>query len=368
MVVETRLQKRRMADTAVTTDTSDGSPQQAGLSDTLELTETPATDTTASSSNTATSGPTVTDTTSAASSSTSIPTSSTDIRAMITEFKELAGHTSTMARLVKTQGIPAPKFDGSGDVGIFLESFEEISAHNQWKESEQTIRLKMSLTGTASKGVDGATLAEIKAKLRLQYEITSENALGLLKMLKMRTGDNVFQFGAQLKRLVRRAFPDMSPEAADTHATREFIAMLPVNSQAAWAFKIRSPANLDEALQQVHEFNGVSGTSKIQQLETESVQELCTKLTETMMSALKVTQEQLFQQQQHTTDAVQQQLAALRQQPRPNQLPKDFSQYRCYNCQELGHIARRCTKPSKRQSGNANVQEQIVPSHLNQNQ
>lgn len=89
-----------------------------------------------------------------------------------------------MPRLFIVQAIPAPTFDGSGDVRSFLESFEEIPAHNQLRESEQTIRLKMSLKGTVGKGVDGATLADIMAK-RQQYEITSGNALVLIKMLEM---------------------------------------------------------------------------------------------------------------------------------------------------------------------------------------
>lgn len=49
----------------------------------------------------------------------------------------------------------------------------------------------------------------------------------------------------------------------------------------------------------------VSPGSRIQQLETESIQDVCTKITESMMNAFKVTQEQLFKQQQQATDAVQ---------------------------------------------------------------
>ncbi|XP_067932996.1 uncharacterized protein [Watersipora subatra] len=205
-----------------------------------------------------------------------------DMRPMMNEVRG-------MTELVRTRhalAIALPVFDGSTDVEDFLELFENIAMHNGWSVGEMAIRLRLSVMGSAGINLHGSNYLELREKLVANHSISMENAMTVLKMLRLRPGDNEFSFSDKLCKLVSKAFPKMERESVDRHAMRELIAMLPPNSQAAWLFKAQPRHSLEEAVHRIHEANP-SVERKMNQLDaTES----SSKLSDKMMAMMQGTQ------------------------------------------------------------------------------
>lgn len=247
------------------------------------------------------------------------------------------------------QKIPAPTFDGTEDVAEFLQNFELVAKHNKWSDEECFIRLKFALVGSAKLGVTGTSFEELVKQLKLQYELTTENALILLKNLKWKAGSNIHQFAATLKRLVKLAYPGLDTAEAEKHCIRELTSMLPQNSQAAWLLKANPPANLNDAVQKIHEVNNPA----VNNVEVDAV----SKMTETMMNALAANN----QQHSNTLDTLlkkmadtQQEILKALQSKQPGGRTTNNGPRRCWTCQQTGHVSRSC--PTRQ--GNANGQRE----------
>lgn len=264
---------------------------------------------------------------------------------MLQQLQTLNAHTVELTENQKLQKIQPPVFDGTDDVAEFIKSFELVATHNKWTTSEKFIRLKFSLTGSAKLGVTGSSYEEMKAQLLTQYQITTENALNLLKAMKWRPGANIYQFAATLKKLVKLAFPGMTAEECDKHCVREVLSILPATSQAAWLLKATPPVNFDDAVKRIHEVNGASTT--VNSLEVETV----TQATEKMMNVMAAS----VKQQSDTVTLLMTKMAEQQQEilkllqtssRRPSNRQADGSK-KCFNCQKPGHFARNC--PAKPQ-------------------
>jgi len=281
-------------------------------------------------------------------------TSDTDaLRNVLYEVRDLRECTSALANGQRRPNhIAPPTYDGSSDVEEFLELFENIAGHNAWSDDEMVIRLKLAVIGPAQLGLQGQKYKELKKRLLAQNTISAENAMGLLKTLKLRPGDNIYHFSDKLQKLVSKAFPEMNPPAITKHVMREMMSMLPPSSQIAWLFKAQPPKDLEECVQRIHESNWGS-ERKINQLQHEEEEVLCKR----MMNMLQTTQANMMKQQQDAMHSLVKQVAEgqrqmmemlmLQQTRFPREGPKAEAR-KCYLCQQIGHLARNC--PSKKDS------------------
>lgn len=257
----------------------------------------------------------------------------------------MTAHTTELMRHQRSHAIAPPTYDGSGDVEEFLELFENISEHNGWPEEEKAIRLKLAVTGSGKVGLHGATYTDLRQRLVTQHSLTSENAMSLLKTLRLRPGDNVYHFADKLQKLVRKAFPEMDDSMVERHTIRELISMLPTNSQAAWLFKAQPPNSLAETIQRIHECN-VGVEKRVNQVGSGEVEDLCGK----MVNMLQTSQAEMLKQQQDATLALVKQLAdgqkqlmeAFRSQGNRRTQSSQPGPRKCFHCQQPGHFARAC--------------------------
>ena len=69
-----------------------------------------------------------------------------------------------------------PTFDGTTDVGQFLDTSEEVKKMNGWTDREYAIHLRTAVNGSATRGIPGRTYEEIKELLLMRNELTADEA------------------------------------------------------------------------------------------------------------------------------------------------------------------------------------------------
>ena len=278
-------------------------------------------------------------------------------------------------RQLLAQAIPAPTFDGTGDVDEFIDNYEAIANHNRWEQAEKQLRLQLALKGPASRGVQGNSCDEVYEKLRSQYGLNCDTATALLRSLKLRPKENIHQFGEKVMKLVQKAYPELSKEQQDQQAKQEVVCAVASSSQLSWTLRLNPPKTLAEALEVIHKYHTLTGPETgLHRLEAEEVAELKLQIAQQaeeyrnsqkeMMQQFAAMQASLTQQlvESHKQLAATQQGLASESAGRSDWRGgrKDI---RCYNCNGLSHVAKFCKKPKK--SGNEAVQESQCPTHLN---
>lgn len=112
-----------------------------------------------------------------------------------------------------------PKFDGTGDVELFLEQFEAVQVANAWADGAALLHLRSSLEGSAREYGRGATLPLVQASLRGRYGLTTQQARDRLASLHWERGQDLHALGVECKRLTNLSYPDVP----DNH--REVLAV-----------------------------------------------------------------------------------------------------------------------------------------------
>ena len=274
---------------------------------------------------------------------------------------------SPPVRQVLPQAIPAPTFDGTGDVDSFIASYEAIATHNGWTEEEKHLRLSMALKGPASRGVHGSTCTETYDNLQCQYSLNSDTANALLRGLRLKTNESIHQFGEKVLKLVQKAYPDLSPKQQDQQAKQEVIYAVAASSQLSWTLRLNPPDTLRDAVDIIHKYHTLHGLDRsVNRVEIEEVEELKLQVSQQAEDFRKSQQEmfekfaamqanmtqQIVESQKQLAETQKQMLASRPMRSEPQSSRRDI---RCYNCNGMGHISRFCKKPRK--SGNEEVQE-----------
>ena len=151
-------------------------------------------------------------------------------------------------------------FDGATDVQQFLDTFEEVKEINGWTDRESAIHLRTALNGSATRGIPGRTYEEIKELLLMRYELTADEARRELRRMKPRKGENIYQIGEYIERMVKLGHPDLDAKPQGRMANTALI-----DSVDDWALerelKMLPPTNYTDTLRRIQKYNGAKGRS-----------------------------------------------------------------------------------------------------------
>lgn len=255
-------------------------------------------------------------------------------------FQEMAKLAAEMKLLcartaqTKRSNLPSPTFDGSGDVETFLTRFHETASVNDWDDGEKHLRLKIAITGSAANGTEGKDFDGICEQLRQRYILSETGAMQLLRSLKWRAGDNIYDFVSYLEKIVKSAFPELDTTQRSRRCVKELVNALPsAYHTLQWQLTHQPPASLPDAVKLIHEFGTLQQdrAPKINKVETEEMTE--------MRKAL----EGVTKTQQEMSLALASITSSLADLTKQRSSKRDKSQIKCYACGELGHYKRECT-------------------------
>lgn len=102
-----------------------------------------------------------------------------------------------------------PKFEGSGDVELFIEQFQAVQEANQWPDGAALLHLRTALEGSAREHGRGDTLQAVYANLRSRYGLTELQARDRLAVLRWERGQDIHTVGMECERLVDLGYPDL---------------------------------------------------------------------------------------------------------------------------------------------------------------
>jgi hypothetical protein len=145
-------------------------------------------------------------------------------------------------------------FDGSGILDDFVAHFEAVADLNQWNVDLKGKYLAACLRGTAQ-----GVLGDLEGHQRKQYETVlgalrrrfgHENQVDLfraqLKSYKRKKGSTLAELCQEIRRLTRKAYPNVTAELMDSFARDQFIdALGDTNHQ--WFVKQSRPKSLQDA-------------------------------------------------------------------------------------------------------------------------
>lgn len=127
-------------------------------------------------------------------------------RAQMERLAELMGDAVLRGQAEKFK---PPRYEGTGDVEYFLQQFEDCRDANNWNHATSVLHLRKCLEKSATECGRGATVAEISENLRARFSLTPRQARDRLGILRREPGQNLYELGSEVERLVRLSYPTM---------------------------------------------------------------------------------------------------------------------------------------------------------------
>ena len=297
------------------------------------------------------------------------------------------GLEATIHRRRKAQGdVPLPRqmlFDGKQPWDTFIKQFKAMAQHCKWTEQETRFRLLNCLRDTAAEYVysvlpattlDAMPLLEKALEDRFAEKRSKNTYLAELEQRKFSQKESVTEYSTDIRRLVVKGYPTADPNTREAIELRHFIRGLS-DQQMTLAVGMKNPSNLKEAQEAVETYLSLrdelikTPSARVRAIQSAPnqdenrqgpVESDVDTVTQKQLNDLIVTLDKRFnglsklmkqgpkKPYQNTGDA---------SRPRQN-AQRDF---RCYNCDEEGHIARNCpaknAKPSTYIPGTPKNQE-----------
>jgi hypothetical protein len=136
-------------------------------------------------------------------------------RAQMERLTELMGNAIIRGQAEKFK---PPKYDGTGDVEYFLQQFDDCREANGWNNAASVLHLRKCLEKNALECGRGANVDEISENLRARFSLSMRQARDRLNNIRRETGQNLYDLGTEIERLVRLSYPDMRQQDRTTIA------------------------------------------------------------------------------------------------------------------------------------------------------
>ena len=154
-----------------------------------------------------------------------------------------------------------PRFDGVGDVELFLEQFGDVAEANMWTPAQSTLHMRSQLDGPARGCGRGKDMEEIGASLRSQFGTSARRAKDCLLHLKRDAKQSMFEHGAEVSRLVSLAYPQLSRGDREEMCLDYFLRSFDSKSLQRHMLAVQ-PTNLQQAVGAAEEYFSVGGPEK----------------------------------------------------------------------------------------------------------
>lgn len=153
------------------------------------------------------------------------------------------------------RGEDVPKFDGTVAWGVFDAQFQSAARSFSWSYAEKGARLLRALHGPAANIIQTMPAESfldydlLHARLRGHYEHADRASVAEAELdrRRQRPGESLRDYGNDVLRVAREAYPTWAEAAVQTTARRAFIAGL-ADADLRRAIRLRQPATFSEAL------------------------------------------------------------------------------------------------------------------------
>ena len=224
-------------------------------------------------------------------------------------------------------------FDGTTSLQDYLVQFEMTSELNRWDDNVKAMELATSLRGAAQ-----SILSDLRPEQRRSYDSLvdaltarfepnnqTELYRAQIKGRLRKKSESVQELAQDIKRLVRRAYPQASSDLRDQIARDCFIDALNEHELEFFVYQGK-PRSVDEATQLALEFEAFQSGRKRSHMVRQ-----CTKGDNPESDTLAKINEQLEKLQTEITD--------MKNNPDRNVV--------CYSCKDPGHKSKDCPKRNK---------------------
>jgi hypothetical protein len=172
-------------------------------------------------------------------------------------------HSLLLERLSATQingardieRVRAPTFDGSRSWEVFAAQFQSAADNNGWPPAERGRRLLNALQGPAADIVQTLPPAEyenyasLSGRLSEHFGSSQRRSLAEAELTRrtQKDGESLRDFGTDILRLARIAYPTWPEDAVQTTSRNAFLAGI-ADAEVRRAVRLRQPASLSDAL------------------------------------------------------------------------------------------------------------------------
>jgi hypothetical protein len=242
-----------------------------------------------------------------------------------------------------------PRFNGTGNVEIFIRQFTAVAEANQWSDDATLLHLQGALKDEARDCGGAEDVESIQEALRARYGLTAREARSRLTQLRKDYKTPLQEHAAWVEELMKVAYPDLGSATRTEMAVDHFTHSLGNASLQRHLLAVK-PDTLTGAVRAGNEYLQVKTPyhGGVKQVEEESPAEPPV-LSQVQADPMVVLTEALTK--------LSKQMSELQGQVSRKGGPRrDTSNIKCFTCGKLGHFQSKC--PEKPQtSGNAEGQQ-----------
>lgn len=297
------------------------------------------------------------------------------LRTLVSEFTSAVRSQSGPDKM---HFIKPPRFDGTGDVHLFIQQFVEVSELSKWSDQIALVRLRGCLEKSAKEAGRAESMKMVFARLLSMFGLTPAQAREKLHHLRRESGESYLKLANRVERLTRLAYGGLGAEvevqlamecfdrSLDDPALRQYLSVskprtLDETVQAAEHYAMlgkqlpkpaprRDPARVARVDADVEVDEEGTGSS------SKAVLKLLHNLTEKVDSQAKALAKQ-------SSRVVQPEPRRETNRPKPpkakprNPAPDEHSKRACYQCGSTSHFKRDCPHLVKTQQSKTSSSE-----------
>ena len=268
------------------------------------------------------------------------------------------------ARPIPNIKMKIPTFDGEVKWNTFFRQFETVARASNWSERDRLNNLLSSLSGKAAEFVfdlEGYILNDYRELVhhlqsRYQVVVTPETNQRLFYSRSLHKDENPREYAASLRTLILKAYQTgISPNIREDMLIKQFFDGLQ-DDDAEYAVKyLQHPRTLEDAVNKIEEYYTFRQRSKTNSKDSTSRRYHNVRSVNRSPSAesedskednaIYSLRQEVSQLKSMVNDLIKrEQRQSTMKKSRYNNQSAAVYDFKCFNCGEVGHIARSCPK------------------------